>query len=112
MSISWELGALIFSIFFFGILYLGLPKHIRTSFEKSVKSKINFKILYIIVGIFFFISLLLLITDRRFLIYETIENNQLSCTYFTGRKIVTIYMNYSKINFGGKDSCPSIVQQY
>jgi|UPI0003654C15 hypothetical protein len=112
MISSWELIAIPFTIIFFGILYLGLPSHIRVPFEKNIKSKVNFKILYTIIGIFFSLSLLLLITDRRILIYETINNNQLSCTYFTGRKFVTIYFNYSANNFGGKDSCPFLQKQY
>ena len=81
--------------------------------------KKNRKFIYIISGFIIF-CLLLLIIDARVLVYETrervfdpfdktwnkIENADLECTYFTGRKFVTTIYRYSSNNIMGKDSCP------
>jgi hypothetical protein len=82
--------------------------------------KKNKKFIYIIVGFIIF-CLLLLITDRRILVYESKiyekisssgiidpfnEPRYLNCKYFTGRTFVTTTFWYASNNMMGKDSCP------
>ena len=75
--------------------------------------------IYIIAGFIIF-CLLLLITDRRILVYESKiyekdssgiidpfnEPRYLNCKYFTGRTFVTTTFWYASNNIMGKDSCP------
>lgn len=89
----------------------------------------NRKFIYLIVGFFIF-CLLLLITDRRILVYEkkiyhgktglfhpTIKDpfefsvKEFDCMYFTGRSFITKTFSYSSINFMGKDSCPFLTER-
>jgi hypothetical protein len=86
--------------------------------------KKNKKVIYIIAGFIIF-CLLLLITDRRVLVYEEKVYHEktgsfnpkikdpfeetikaLNCTYFTGRTFVTTSFWYAPNNIMGKDSCP------
>jgi len=89
----------------------------------------NKKVIYIIAGFIIF-CLLLLITDRRILVYEekiyhekTGSSNpkfidpfertirSLNCTYFTGRTFVTTSFWYAPNNIMGKDSCPFLTER-
>jgi hypothetical protein len=91
--------------------------------------KKNRKFIYIIAGFIIF-CLLLLITDRRILVYEekiyhkktvpvvgqiidpyegTIK--EFNCTYFTGRTFVTKDFWYASNNIMGKDSCPFLTER-
>ena len=83
--------------------------------------KINRKFIYLICGFIFF-CLLLLITDRRILVYESTayktesvyvkdkgfadvfsgKKKYLDCTYFTGRTFVTTSFWYASNNIMGK----------
>jgi len=86
--------------------------------------KKNRKFIYIIAGFIIF-CLLLLITDRRILVYESKiydkdgsgfidvfnEPKFLNCKYFTGRTFVTTTFWYASNNMMGKDSCPFLTQR-
>jgi len=91
--------------------------------------KKNRKFIYIIVGFIIF-CLLLLITDRRILVYEEKIYHEktgsfnpkiidpfegtikaLNCTYFTGRTFVTTSFWYASNNIMGKDSCPFLTER-
>jgi hypothetical protein len=92
--------------------------------------KKNRKFIYIIAGFIIF-CLLLLITDRRILVYENTvyatdsvyvkdkgfidvlsdRKKYLDCTYFTGRTFVTASFWYASNNIMGKDSCPFLTKR-
>ena len=86
--------------------------------------KKNRKFIYIIAGFIIF-CLLLLITDRRILVYESKiyekissgiidpfnEPSYLNCKYFTGRTFVTTTFWYANNNIMGKDSCPFLTKR-
>jgi hypothetical protein len=91
--------------------------------------KKNKKFLYTIIGFIIF-CLILLITDRRVLVYEEKVYHEktgsfnpkiidpfegtikaLNCTYFTGRTFVTTSFWYASNNIMGKDSCPFLTER-
>ena len=90
--------------------------------------KKNKKVIYSI-GCFVIFCLLLLITDRRILVYEEKIYHEktgsfnskikdpfegtikaLNCTYFTGRTFVTKAVWYASNNIMGKDSCTFLTE--
>lgn len=94
------------------------------------RMKKNRKFIYIVTGFIIF-CLLLLITDRRILVYESTvyktesvyvkdkgfvdvfsaQKKYLDCTYFTGRTLVTTSFWYASNNIMGKDSCPFLTER-
>ncbi len=91
--------------------------------------KKNKKILYTTISFIIF-CLILLITDRRVLVYEEKVYHEktglfdpkikdpfegtikaLNCTYFTGRTFVTTSFWYAPNNIMGKDSCPFLTER-
>lgn len=82
------------------------------------------KFIYLI-GSFVIFCLVLLITDRRILVYEEKiyekvssglidpfnEPKYLNCKYFTGRTFVTTTFWYASNNIMGKDSCPFLTSR-